>query len=52
MWIIVVEFLLDCRDCVLGVCVPLSNGVADHHGARPVWLEQQLARGLLQEPVK
>ena len=48
----VVELLLDGRDRVLGVGVPLPDRVTDHHGARPVRLQQQLTRGLLQEPVK
>ena len=48
----VVELLLDGGDRVLGVGVPLPDRVADHHSARPVRLEQQLARGLLQEPVE
>ena len=48
----VIELLLDCRDRVLGVGVPLPDGVADHHDAGPVWLQQKLTRGLLQQSVK
>ena len=47
-----IKFLLDRRDCVLGVGVALPDGVTDHHDAGPVRLQQQLACGLLQQSVK
>jgi hypothetical protein len=45
------EILVDEKP-LLGVGVALTNGVAYHHDGGPVGLQQELAGGLLQQPVE